>query len=67
MTVRETAQRQLVCARCGAAFSCGAGTNHCWCFDESYRVPMPTAAGEDCLCPACLRAHVQNVEASAPR
>lgn len=26
--------------------------------DEGTRVPMPVAAGEDCLCPDCLRAMV---------
>jgi len=24
--------------------------------DEAYRMPVPSAAGADCLCPACLRA-----------
>jgi hypothetical protein len=67
MTGRDAAQRQLVCARCGAAFSCGARTGHCWCFDESYRVPMPAADGDDCLCPKCLRATAQKAEASFPQ
>jgi hypothetical protein len=50
--------RRLDCARCGTAFECGAGgkDNTCWCIDEAYRMPMPTDAREDCLCPACLRA-----------
>jgi cysteine-rich CWC protein len=49
-------QRPLTCARCGAAFACGADTGACWCGEEDFRLPMPAAdSGEDCLCPACLR------------
>jgi hypothetical protein len=52
--------RRLACARCGAEFSCNPAGG-CWCADEAYRVPMPTAANADCLCPDCLRrlAHEQ--------
>jgi len=46
--------RRLACARCGAAFECGLGGD-CWCAAEPYRLPLPDAAAEDCLCPACLR------------
>jgi len=46
--------RQLTCAGCGAAFEC-AQSGECWCAAESYRVPMPASANDDCLCPACLR------------
>jgi hypothetical protein len=46
--------RQLACARCGAAFEC-AVAGDCWCAAEPYKLPMPTDASEDCLCPACLR------------
>jgi len=28
----------------------------CWCSAEPYRLPVPEAGAEDCLCPACLRA-----------
>ncbi|MGL4560435.1 MAG: cysteine-rich CWC family protein [Afipia sp.] len=48
------AQRALNCPRCGTAFTCDL-SGHCWCMDETAKLPMP-AAGEDCLCPACLRA-----------
>jgi len=51
---RSAASRRLACARCGAAFECRPGTE-CWCAAEFYRLPMPDAAAEDCLCPACLR------------
>jgi hypothetical protein len=51
---RRSPLRRIACARCGTGFECGAGGNRCWCADEAYRMPMP-AAGEDCLCPACLR------------
>jgi hypothetical protein len=47
--------RRIACARCGTTFECGMGGDHCWCAGEAYRMPMP-AKGEDCLCPACLRA-----------
>jgi hypothetical protein len=48
--------RRLACARCGAAFDCGAATGACWCAAEDVRLPMPAAGStEDCLCPACLR------------
>jgi len=52
----QTAEtRTLTCARCGASFGCGAKTGACWCMDEDFRVPMPTDAGANCLCAACLR------------
>jgi Cysteine-rich CWC len=47
--------RRLACTRCGAGFDCRLDDG-CWCADESFRLPMPDAAAEDCLCPACLRA-----------
>lgn len=46
--------RQLACARCGSVFEC-AQAGECWCAAEPYRLPMPDAAAEDCLCPSCLR------------
>ncbi|HYI31587.1 MAG TPA: cysteine-rich CWC family protein [Bradyrhizobium sp.] len=64
-----SSQRQLTCARCGAAFTCGTGgrTGGCWCADETYRVPMPASSDEDCLCPACLRAHARQLASDARR
>ena len=47
--------RSLVCARCGAAFGCGAETGMCWCMEEELRVPMPKDASAACLCADCLR------------
>jgi hypothetical protein len=49
----QASPRQLACTACGSEFSCSL-TGSCWCFDESFRLPMPSADG-DCLCPACLR------------
>ncbi|ACI94283.1 conserved hypothetical protein [Afipia carboxidovorans OM5] len=46
--------RRLLCARCGTAFTCDL-SGQCWCVEETIRLPMPKE-GEDCLCPACLRA-----------
>src|SRR4029077_5660720 len=66
MDVMTTAQaqqlpmRRLTCARCGTSFDCGTGGKDggCWCMDEAEKAPMPTAASEDCVCPACLRAKI---------
>jgi hypothetical protein len=55
--------RRLVCSRCGAAFDCDPAGS-CWCKDESFRLPMPVA-GEDCLCPECLRKAARQTQASA--
>lgn len=67
--VSPSSVRDLVCAQCGAAFTCGrsGGDGGCWCIDESYRVPMPVAADQDCLCPSCLRARAQRLGAEAVR
>jgi len=46
--------RRLACARCGAEFSCNLAGG-CWCDDEAFRLPLPTSADADCLCPTCLR------------
>jgi hypothetical protein len=51
LTEPDAPLRQIVCSRCGAAFSCVlSGT--CWCAEET--APMPVE-GEDCLCRDCLR------------
>jgi hypothetical protein len=55
MTVSAPQPRRLACARCGTAFACGSTMDACWCAAEDFRLPMPADAGEDCLCPACLR------------
>jgi 1-acyl-sn-glycerol-3-phosphate acyltransferase len=56
--------RALACARCGAAFTCDL-SGQCWCATETARLPMP-AEGEDCLCPACLRAAAAQAAQAAP-
>jgi hypothetical protein len=66
MTAATAAPRRLACARCGAAFDCNPAGG-CWCADESFRLPLPTAASEDCLCPTCLRALAEGQAASTPR
>ena len=54
--VHRAPSRELLCARCGAAFHCGLG-GACWCAAEPMRAPMPPpGSNEDCLCPVCLRA-----------
>jgi hypothetical protein len=58
--------RTVTCARCGAAFACNLDGG-CWCAAEPYRLPLPTATHEDCLCPACLRkAAAQQASSSKP-
>jgi len=53
-TAAKPLPRRLACARCGTEFGCDLSTE-CWCHAETARLPMPTA-GDDCLCPSCLRA-----------
>jgi hypothetical protein len=52
---KNPAPRRLTCERCGTPFDCSLGGD-CWCAKEPVRLPMPDAAAEDCLCPACLHA-----------
>jgi len=59
----SAAQRALTCPRCGTAFGCDL-SGHCWCMDETAKLPMPVE-GEDCLCPACLRAEANRDAASS--
>jgi hypothetical protein len=68
-SVSSNSVRDLVCARCGAAFTCGSGgkDGRCWCADEDFRLPMPPAADQDCLCPSCLRAHAERLGVEAGR
>jgi hypothetical protein len=69
---RQLPKRRVTCARCDAAFDCGSGgqagdqAGGCWCAAEDYRMPMPMAAGEDCLCPACLRAAASSTRIGSP-
>jgi hypothetical protein len=57
---RAARERSLTCGRCGTVFECRLGGD-CWCAAEPVRLPMPEAgAGDDCICPACLRAMAQN-------
>ena len=53
------ANRAVTCAHCGAAFECGL-SGECWCAAEPYRMPMTSAAQDDCLCPDCLRKAAAN-------
>jgi hypothetical protein len=49
----STPPRRLICAACGAEFSCTMDKG-CWCAAEPARMPLPSDA-VDCLCPECLR------------
>jgi hypothetical protein len=49
--------RRLNCSRCGVEFGCNP-RGSCWCKEQTLRLPMPVA-GEDCLCPECLRKEAQ--------
>jgi len=53
------------CARCGADFSCAMAdadpalaAQPCWCTYMPAAVPVPSAPGASCWCPACLRQHI---------
>jgi hypothetical protein len=59
-----TSPRTVTCARCGAAFECCL-SGGCWCDAEPYRLPMPTEAAQDCLCPACLRKAAEELAAAS--
>ena len=50
----SASKASLRCVRCGAEFGCDPAGD-CWCKDESFRLPMPEAGVETCLCPTCLR------------
>lgn len=56
------APRRIACMRCGTAFECRPGGG-CWCAEEPGRLPLPSLAGDDCLCPACLRAAARSAGA----
>jgi len=56
--------RRIICARCGAAFTCDL-SGHCWCAEETVKLPMPREGG-DCLCPACLRASAHGLDQPKP-
>jgi hypothetical protein len=52
--------RDLVCERCGAAFTCGNGAPGCWCHAKVSALPgLQKTLGrsyDDCLCEECLTA-----------
>jgi len=63
----EQQPRRMACAQCGTAFDCRPGGG-CWCADEDFRLPMPTADDDaDCLCSTCLRARAAGLEQAAAR
>ena len=53
------AARNEKCARCGAAFHCGAREAHCDCaqvtLDAATLARLHAQIGAGCLCLACLR------------
>ncbi|MEV4780357.1 cysteine-rich CWC family protein [Burkholderia sp. LMU1-1-1.1] len=53
------------CSRCGAEFSCAmvdadpaAAAQPCWCTYLPASLPVPSAPGASCWCPACLKQHI---------
>jgi len=53
------------CSRCGTQFSCAMkdadpalADQPCWCTYLPPSVPVPSAPGASCWCPACLRQHI---------
>jgi iron complex transport system substrate-binding protein len=55
--------RIKTCPECGKAFECNKGG--CWC-DDFPPLPLSTAPGAHCLCPACLAKAVEQVRARKP-
>src|SRR5712692_5919345 len=55
-------QRPKSCSNCGVSFTCGptVGKPNCWC-EEFPRVSLAADAGQDCLCPECLRRAIENL------
>jgi hypothetical protein len=60
-----SSSRTLTCASCGTAFGCTLD-GACWCAEESFRLPLPTEAAQDCLCPSCLRRIAAQQAATLP-
>jgi hypothetical protein len=54
----DPAGRVSSCARCGAAFRCGAAAGGCWCAALPALPRLPHALPASCLCEACLRAEI---------
>lgn len=49
------------CDHCGRTFECGPGTGEngdCWC--GSLPNVVPFEAGQDCLCPECLKEQIED-------
>ncbi|MGD9602431.1 MAG: cysteine-rich CWC family protein [Gammaproteobacteria bacterium] len=44
------------CTACGAAFSCGAQSDRCWCQEYPLLPAEQLRPDADCLCPRCLGA-----------
>jgi iron complex transport system substrate-binding protein len=59
----QSKTRIKTCPECGQAFECKTGG--CWC-DDVPPLPLSTAPGAECLCPACLATAVERVRASKP-
>lgn len=47
----ERLERKKICASCRIEFSCY--THNCWCAELPNLIPL--TAGNDCLCPGCLK------------
>lgn len=52
---------QKECTECGTAFECRNDSRGCWC--EELPAVMPLTEGAQCLCPDCLKAKIECVEA----
>ncbi len=52
-------ERRKTCLQCDVAFSCYA--ENCWCAELPQIMSMKE--GEDCLCPQCLKAAIEEKSA----
>jgi len=51
--------KQKCCSNCGESFTCGPEKEgQCWCEDLPH-VSLPANKDQDCLCPKCLLAVIQ--------
>jgi hypothetical protein len=56
-----------ICIRCGAAFGCamlGEMDGPCWCTQLPPIVPVPAKEVSGCMCPGCLKLHIEVMESS---
>jgi len=60
-----TFAKEKCCSKCGDNFTCGAEQQQkCWC-EELPHVSLPGNKDQDCLCPKCLWAVIQETTSTS--